>query len=157
MITHVNCQVKDEAILLDHVLPFWQEYPVDEFVFLNDHSTDNTVDVIDNYLGNEATVLTLTTEKFHEAKNRSAMLEYSRDAGADIVISLDADELLSLSFLNHFDWVMEEALGLRIFLYQYNVVGSMNKIRQDPAYINNFRDFLFQFFIFHILLFIKYL
>ena len=143
MITHVNCQVKDEAILLDHVLPFWQEYPVDEFVFLNDHSTDNTVDVIGNYLGNEATVLTPTTEKFHEAKNRSAMLEYSRDAGDDVVISLDADELLSLSFLNHFDWVMHEALDLRIFLYQYNVVGSMNKIRQDPAYINNFRDFLF--------------
>lgn len=143
MITHVNCQVKDEAILLEHVLPFWQEYPVDEFVFLNDNSTDNTTEVIDDYLGDEATILDRKTEKFHEAENRSSMLEYSRNAGADIVISLDADELLSYSFINHFDWIMEEALDLRIFLYQYNVVGSMNKIRQDPQYVNNFRDFIF--------------
>ena len=120
MKVHANCQVKDEAILLEHVLPFWQEYPVDEFVFLNDNSTDSTAEVIDDFLGEEATILSPVTENFHEAKNRSAMLEYSRTKDADIVISIDADELLSHSFLNHFDWLVEEALNLHVFLYQYN-------------------------------------
>lgn len=140
---HINCQVKNEATLLEHVLPFWQEYPVDRFVFLNDRSVDNTVEVIEDYFGDEAKILNSITENFHEGKNRSAMIEYSRDKGADIVISIDADELLSKSFLDHFDWIMNEALNLHLFVYQYNVVGSPNKIRQDPSYVNNYRDFIF--------------
>ena len=140
---HANCQVKDEAILLEHVLPFWQEYPIDEFVFLDDHSTDSTAEVIHDFLGEEATILSPVTDTFHEAKNRSTMLEYSRSKDADIVISIDVDELLSHSFLNHFDWLVEQALDIHVFLYQYNVVGSMNKIRQDPEYVNNYRDFIF--------------
>ena len=143
MKVHANCQVKDEAILLEHVLPFWQEYPIDEFVFLNDNSSDNTVEVINDFLGEEATILSPVTKKFHEAKNRSTMLEYSRSKDADIVISIDADELLSASMLMHFDWLVEQALDIHIFLYQYNVVGSMNKIRQDPEYVTNYRDFIF--------------
>ena len=143
MKVHANCQVKDEAILLEHVLPFWQEYPIDKFVFLNDNSSDNTVEVIEDFLGDEATILSPITENFHEAKNRSTMLEYSRSKEADIVISIDADELLSNSMLMHFDWLMEQALDIKVFLYQYNVVGSLNKIRQDPEYVNNYRDFIF--------------
>ena len=84
MKVHANCQVKDEAILLEHVLPFWQEYPVDEFVFLNDNSADNTSEVIGDFLGDEATILSPVTDTFHEAKNRSTMLEYSRSKDADI-------------------------------------------------------------------------
>ena len=38
---------------------------------------------------------------------------------------------------------MEQALDLRLRVYQYNVVGSLNKIRQDPAYEHNYRDFIF--------------
>jgi len=143
MKVHANCQVKDEAILLEHVLPFWQEYPIDEFVFLDDNSTDNTSEVIGDFLGEEATILSPVTDTFHEAKNRSTMLEYSRSKDADIVISIDTDELLSQSFLLHFDWLVEQALDIHVFLYQYNVVGSMNKIRQDPEYVNNYRDFIF--------------
>jgi len=39
MKVHANCQVKDEAILLEHVLPFWQEYPG-----LNQNNGNNKVE-----------------------------------------------------------------------------------------------------------------
>ena len=71
------------------------------------------------------------------------MFEYSRNKGADIIISIDADELLSLSFLNNFGSMMNHSLEYKLFTYQYNVVGSLNKIRQDPSYLNNYRDFIF--------------
>jgi glycosyltransferase involved in cell wall biosynthesis len=143
MKVHINTQVKNEELLLEKVLPFWQEYPIDEFVFLDDNSTDNTSEVIGDFLGEEATILSPVTDTFHEAKNRSTMLEYSRSKDADIVISIDADELLSQSFLMNFDWLVEQALDIHVFLYQYNVVGSLNKIRQDPEYEHNYRDFIF--------------
>jgi len=150
MKVHVNTQVKNEELLLEKVLPFWQEYPVDEFVFFNDHSSDKTEEVIDDFLGDEARVFSAgdktaklhITSDYNEPNNRSVMYEYSKNQGADIVISIDADELLSHSFLLNFDWIMEQALGLRIYFYQYNVVGSLNKIRQDPEYVKNYRDFV---------------
>ena len=152
MIVHTNTQVKDEAILLEHVLPFWQEYPIDEFVFFDDGSSDNTEDVIYDFLGDEEAITfkhdkvldpsSIMASDYNEPKMRSKMLEYSRSKGADIVISIDADELLSQSFLSNFDWIMEQSLGLQILFYQYNVVGSLSRIRQDPAYINNYRNFV---------------
>ena len=140
---HVNCQVKEEAILLEHVLPFWDEYDVDKFVFLDDSSRDNTVEVIMDHFGDEAVVIPSRVIDFHEAENRDAMLEYSRANGADLVISLDADELLSNAFLNNWDYIMQRALDERLFIYQYNVVDTLRMFRTDPQYVNNFRDFLF--------------
>ena len=143
MKVHINCQVKNEELILDHVLPFWQEYDVDEFVFLDDRSTDNTPEVIGDFLGEEATILSPVTDMFHEAKNRSAMLEYSRSKDADIVISIDADELLSHSTIHDWGWVMDNALKFHLYTYQYNVVNSLNEFRQDPSYFRNYRDFFF--------------
>lgn len=141
---HTNTQVKNEEILLEHVLPFWQEYPVDEFVFVDDGSTDNTVEVIQDFLGDEATIISRNAESHHEGKCRSTMLEHSRSSSADVVLSIDADELLSYSFLMNFDWVMQQSLQHHLYIYQYNVVGgSLNKIRQDPMYVHNYRDFIF--------------
>lgn len=140
---HTNTQIKNEEILLEHVLPFWQEYDVDEFVFVDDGSTDSTVEVIKDFLGDEATILRRDDDFHHEGLCRSTLLEYSRESGADIVISIDSDELLSRSFVDKFDWIMDNALNYQLYVYQYNVVGSLSKIRQDPAYVNNYRDFIF--------------
>ena len=85
-----NVQVKNEALLLDQVLPEWDSYPIDHFVFYDDGSFDGTADVIQSNLEkNRYTILSDSIHtKFHEARNRSAMLEHSRDNGADIVISI---------------------------------------------------------------------
>ena len=44
---HFNTMVKNEALLLDHVLPIWKTYSVDQFVFYDDEelydSSDNEI------------------------------------------------------------------------------------------------------------------
>ena len=45
MKVHANIMVK-RRILLKQILPIWKDYPIDEFVFYNDLSTDSTVEVI---------------------------------------------------------------------------------------------------------------
>lgn len=140
---HVNCQICAEEILLEKVLPFWDEYPVDKFVFLDDNSRDKTVEVITDHFGDDAVVIPGRQTLFHEAENRATMLAYSRANDADLVISLDADELLSDNFLNNWDSIVQRAMTKRLFIYQFNVVDSLHMIRQDPSYITNYRDFLF--------------
>lgn len=140
---HVNCQICEEEILLEKVLPFWDEYPVDKFVFLDDNSRDKTVEVITDHFGDDAVVIAGRQTLFHEAENRATMLAYSRANDADLVISLDADELLSDSFLNNWDSIVQRAMAKRLFIYQFNVVDSLHMIRQDPSYTTNYRDFLF--------------
>ena len=54
---HANIMVKNEGILLKEVLPIWKEYPIDKFVFYDDLSTDDTVDVIVELLGSKAHIL----------------------------------------------------------------------------------------------------
>ena len=46
----LNTMVKNESKILDNVLPIWRNYPVDFFIFYDDNSTDNTVEVIKKYL-----------------------------------------------------------------------------------------------------------
>lgn len=148
-----NTRFKNEALMLEQVLPIWQEYPVDEFVFYDDHSTDNTVEVIKDFLGDEAVILGpehidkvstqyIDTKTYNEPINRSTMYEYSKSTGSDVVISIDADELLSLSILLNFDAVMQAATQRRLYLFQYNVVHDLHTMRQDPSYVHNYRDFL---------------
>lgn len=139
----INSQVKDESLVLEKTLLFWKEYPVDKFIFCNDHSSDTTEEVIKDILKDRALVHNLDTAQYEEGTNRSYLLEYSRKDGADIVISIDADEILSASFLDNFDRIMEVAIVKRLNVYQFNVGGAFRKLRQDPKYIGNFRDFLF--------------
>ena len=122
-----NVQVKNEALLLEEVLPEWDSYPIDHFVFYDDGSTDGTREVIEEQFETDRfTILTdPDQEKFHEAHNRSAMLEHSRDAGADIVVSIDADELLTEPFLDHFDEMMTEATNYKFYTFQWNLVDGM--------------------------------
>lgn len=140
-----NVQVKNEALLLDQVLPEWDSYPIDHFVFYDDGSFDGTADVIQSNLEkNRYTILSDSIHtKFHEARNRSAMLEHSRDNGADIVISIDADELLSDPFIDQWDGIMSQALDHKLMTFQWNVVGDLGHYRCDPAYYSNYRDFIF--------------
>lgn len=140
-IVHANVMVKNEGILLREVLPIWKNYPIDSFVFLNDGSDDDTVDVIQEILGSRAIVLDRPLQKFHEAQNRARMLEYSRHK-CDFVISIDADELLTSNMIQHWDQVMNVCREADLKMYWFNTVHELSKIRQDPAYISNFRTFI---------------
>lgn len=144
MVVHFNTMVKDEEDLLEVVLPFWLKYPVDKFVFFNDNSTDNTAEVIKKHIPEERLHLINSDRKtFSESHNRSTMLEYSRKAGADYVLTVDCDELLSANFEGIFEDILQNYETTNFLLYWYNVVeGSVCNLRQDPSYVNNYRSFI---------------
>lgn len=133
-----NVMIQNEALILPEVHKYWKDYPVDEWVFYNDCSTDNTLEVI-NDLFPDAKVFNNTDTNFSETRNRGTMFEYSRNANADYVLAIDADELLSANLVANWDDVLTEEEESQ--LYWYNVVGSMNWIRQDHSYLENYRTF----------------
>lgn len=144
MHVHFNTMVKNEGLLLDKVLPIWKEYPIDKFVFYDDNSTDDTVEVIGKHLAKDRFVIFNDhLPKFHEAHHRSRMLEHSRSSGSDFVMSIDADELLSTNLVEDFYPLLKEYERFDIWLYWYNVVeDTLDRIRQDPLYKENYRSFI---------------
>tara|TARA_B100000287_G_C20642306_1_gene783934 strand:- start:1159 stop:1980 length:822 start_codon:yes stop_codon:yes gene_type:complete len=142
MIVQANVMIKDEAVILPHVYKYWKEYPIDKWVFYDDNSTDKTVEVIKSLFEDKAVVFEGKRTDFNESHNRSYMLEFSRNDGADFVLSIDADELLSTSWLQNWDFVLQQNLNFDVEYYWYNVVGNVKKIRQDPMYLSNYRTFL---------------
>lgn len=138
---YANVMIQNESTILPHVYNYWKNYPVDKWIFYDDCSTDNTVEVIKDLFGNKAEVIENKDANFSECRNRSAMLESSRSAGADFVLAIDADELLSSTVLEHWDVLLNELTKYDVQLYWYNVVDSVQKIRQDSMYLENFRTF----------------
>lgn len=142
MKVHANVMIKDESLLLEQVLPHWNSYPVDEWVIYNDSSTDNTIDLINSGIDSKVTVLNDNLPVFDETHYRSRMLEHSRGQGADYVIAIDADELLSSNFVDNFKDVLQANGKYNIHYYWYNVVDSLQFIRQDPLYLENYKSFI---------------
>ena len=124
------------------VFKYWRNYPIDKWVFYDDNSTDDTVAVIKSLFGDHAVVFEGKREEFSESHNRSMMLEFSRGDKADFVLSIDADELLSTSWLENWDHIAESNCLYDVEYFWYNVVGSVKKTRQDPMYQTNYRTFL---------------
>ena len=67
MIVHANVMVKDESIILPHVFKYWNEYPIDKWVFYNDNSVDNTTEVIQRNFGDRAVVFESKEANFSES------------------------------------------------------------------------------------------
>lgn len=132
----VNCQVKNEALLLEHVLPIWRTYPVDEFIFYDDASTDHTRDVITLCLGQKATIIQGKDRPFDEADNRQQML--NKSMMADYILSIDSDELVTANFWLHKDLVFNDLADTEHRVFCYNLAGNWHTRRSDPAYKNNF-------------------
>ncbi len=140
-VVHANVMVKNEAVILKKVLPIWEQYPIETFVFLNDGSEDDTVSVIQEKLGKRAVVLDRPFNKFHEAHNRAKMLDYSREK-SDFVICIDADELLTSNTVRHWNEIFNLCNDIDLQMYWFNSVFDLSKFRQDPAYVSNFRTFV---------------
>lgn len=141
---HFNTMLKNEEHLLKEVLPIWSHYPINKFVFYNDDSTDNSIEIIFEILGKDRVHMIDNNKKsFNESYNRGSMLEYSRNDNADYVFCIDADELLSANFIEDFNEIIKVYEHFNLNLYWYNVVeNTLNKIRQDPLYIHNYRTFI---------------
>lgn len=142
MIVHANVMIQNEALILPEVYKQWKDYPVDKWVFYDDNSSDDTVAVIKSLFGDKAVIFEGKREEFSESHNRAMMLEFSRGDDANFVLSIDADELISASWLENWDHIVESNCLFDVEYYWFNVVGSVNKMRQDPMYINNYRTFL---------------
>lgn len=141
MTVYANVMIKDEAILLPEVYKQWKDYPIDHWVFYNDNSTDNTEEVIRDLFGKNATILNDEREEFSESHNRSRMLEYSRDK-AEFVVCIDTDELMSSNLITNWEEVLNHHKNYDLQYFWYNVVGSLEKRRNDPLYRQNYRTFI---------------
>ena len=139
-----NTMMKNEEDLLKEVLPIWEKYPVDKFVFYDDNSEDNSIDVIKSILPKDRyEILNDHRDTFSESHNRQKMLDYSRNKKVDFVFSIDVDELLSTNMLNNFDNFLNIYNTSNLLLFWYNVVnGSLSYYRNDPQYTNNYRSFI---------------
>jgi len=142
MKVQANVMIQNEALILPKVYEYWKDYPIDKWVFYDDNSSDDTVNVIKSLFGDRAIIFEGKQKEFSESHNRSWMLEFSRNDGADFVLSIDADELLSSSWVNNWDSILENCCLFDVEFYWYNVVGSVAKIRQDPMYVTNYRTFI---------------
>jgi hypothetical protein len=140
----LNTMVKNEEIMLTHVLSIWKNYPVDYFIFYDDNSTDNTNDVIYDILPKEKIIiLNDKLEKFNEGYQRQRMIDESRKLGVDYSICLDADELLSANIVKEFSDFIKIYETTDLYLYWYNVVNdTLSEHRSDPLYENNYRCFI---------------
>lgn len=141
---HFNTMMKNEEDLLKVILPIWEKYPVDKFVFYDDNSTDNSVDIIKVLLPeSRVEIINDKKENFSESYNRQRILDYSRNENADFVFSIDTDELLSSNILSDFESFLKYYETNNLNLFWYNVVeDSLNKTRNDPQYRFNFRSFV---------------
>ena len=141
---HFNTLVKNEEVLLKKILPIWVEYPIDKFIFLNDNSQDNTEEVIRQFIPKDRlNIINSNSKNFNEAKYRKLMLDYSKECGADFVLAIDSDELLSANLAKELKEFIKYYNNVNILLYWYNAVeNSITKTRYDLAYRNAFHQFI---------------
>ena len=141
---HANVVFSNESVLLKNLVPIWNTYPVDEWVFYNDRSTDDSVDIV-NQLDAKVTVINDNLDgPFDETYSRDRMLEYSRGENAKFVFALDADEFISSNMLegDNLNYILKQYETHDIYPYWYNFVDDVNHIRQDPLYVNNYKGFI---------------
>lgn len=139
---HANVTIKNERLILQEVMPYWKNYSIDKWIIYDDNSTDGSVEFIKQELDSKAIILNDSLKYFNETHNRSRMLEYSRNAGADVSICIDADELLSANFASNLREILLEHTNCKMDCFWYNVVGDINKTRNDPCYIDNYKSFI---------------
>jgi len=140
----LNTMVKNEEVILSHVLPIWLKYPVDYFIFYNDNSSDKTIEIIEKFLPKDKIVIINDNLiSFNEGYQRQKMIDKSRELKVDYVICLDADELLSSNIVQNFEDFLKIYNNVDLNLFWYNIVNnSLGEYRSDPLYENNFRSFV---------------
>lgn len=141
---YFNTMLKNEEDLLKEVLPIWINYPIDKFIFYDDNSNDNSIEIIKSIIPRERyVILNDKLDHFNESHNRNRMLQFSREEKCDFVFSIDCDELLSSNLLKDINDVLKIYEKTNLYLFWYNVVNnSLGFYRNDPSYANNYRSFI---------------
>jgi len=144
MKTAFNTMMKNEAKILPSILKIWKEYPIDLFIFYDDNSTDNSIEIIKEVLGEgRYIIINDNLDTFNESHNRQRMINVSREQGVDIVLSIDCDELLTSTITSDFGKFLKIYEKQDMWLYWYNSVNNtITDYRADPQYVNNFRSFV---------------
>jgi hypothetical protein len=140
----INCMVKNESTILQRVLPIWKSYEIDYYIFYNDKSTDNTVEIIKSFLPTEKIIiLNDNLPSFNEGYQRQRMIDESLDKGIDYIITLDADELLTTTITKDLKTFLNVYEETDMLLFWYNCVNNgIEEYRTDPLYSNNYRSFV---------------
>jgi hypothetical protein len=144
MIVALNTMVKNEETMLKSVLPIWKKYDVDYYIFYDDNSTDDTVNVINSFLPEDKVIIiNHNLPSFNEGYQRQCMIEKNRNLNVDYAICLDADELLSSNIVKDFNGFLSNFNQYDMKLFWYNVVdNSLYLYRDDSMYSNNYRTFV---------------
>jgi len=139
-----NTMFKNESKLLDVVLPIWSKYKIDLFVFYDDNSTDNSHEIIAKHLSSDRyQIINDHLPEFNESHQRQRMIDESIMRDVDIILTIDADELLTSTIVNDFDNFLNEYKTNDMLLFWYNSVNdSISYYRNDPSYTNNYRSFV---------------
>jgi len=144
MKTAFNTMFKNEEAILPEILKIWKTYPIDLFIFYDDNSTDNSVEIIKKSLPAEKIIIVndkLLT--FNESYQRQKMIDVALENNVDIVFAIDCDELLTTSIINDFDNFLKKYQTTDMWLFWYNCVNdTLLQYRNDPQYINNYRSFI---------------
>lgn len=143
---YFNTSFQNEGILFRHTLPIWKTYDIDKFIFFNDHSTDDGVDVIYSILGKDRAIVLDKSDLAYDDSlciGRQMMLDMSRKEAAEFVFCLDADELLSDSLIQNMNPLLSNFNNTNILLYWYNIVNySLANTRQDGYYSACYHPFI---------------
>ena len=57
MRVHANVVIQNESLILNEIISIWNTYPIDEWVFYDDNSTDDTPDILRSKLDAKVTIL----------------------------------------------------------------------------------------------------
>jgi hypothetical protein len=144
MITAFNTMFKNEEKLLSQVLKIWKTYPIDLFIFYDDNSTDNSIEVIKEHLPEDRFIIVNDhLPEFNEGYQRQKMIDTARENDVDIVFAIDCDELLTSNIVKDWDKFLDIYQTHNMHLFWYNSVNdSIYEYRNDPQYANNYRCFV---------------
>ncbi|MEN6306411.1 MAG: FkbM family methyltransferase [Anaerohalosphaeraceae bacterium] len=139
---------RNEKYLIGQCLRLLSQF-TDAIVYLDDCSTDDSVEIVQSLAGQCRVERILTKQQWlrDEPGDRNKMLQAGREIGGTHFIALDADEAFTSNLLNH-DTLRERILSLKpgdqLLLNWICLWRSVDQYRFDKSvWTNNYKPFVF--------------
>lgn len=114
--------IKNESWILTNFLLSLKDFA--DIIILGDHnSTDESLIIAKSF--SKVTIVTTPTSNFDEAARRNILLEKAREFGENnFILALDADEIISPSFLklNRNEFLRNFYSGERLYVNRFNLI-----------------------------------